>query len=522
MLHLHSRSSQKPSLWNSWTTIMTGCNFFPDLPYCKDENGFGPSIGGVHSAECRADLTSCRSGHEMIKCPGTGTDDKAKWYCQQCGDLSFQPNDNRYGDKCRLRKPCERRFMSYADYGSTTRDAICKCLPGYHFESTDQRSCVANSECSKGYGQTQYGTCDKCIVGSTYSDVSDTQQTCQIVTNCEKQFRCTIKRSNGTGDNVCSVYTVKDPSKDCDHPPSLHEKSPNQSALTEGAIVGIVLGVVVLIVAVLFLLLFLLYRRRRSNNTSGHVIDTDQLDRLSSQITERATREEPYRRKVMTAAIREIEDNINKQIWSLPQELFRNHFQDAKYELVVEKYKDKDHKYAINGYMQDWREWREDAGDAVSELFTCLKKVKREDIIYKICSKFREAYPEVVIDAETQLENGVVSRRSKRQNEEGILDILFPCCSAQSSSTNDCEETEQVKFMLDDSKEAASTPKTLEFEPNEKGNNSNDNGAMTPQEAGNVYRDHPVPSAPVLDETGNIHIIIPMNRSVSYPVQASS
>jgi IS30 family transposase len=42
---------------------------------------------------------------------------------------------------------------------------------------------------------------------------------------------------------------------------------------------------------------------------------------------------------VMTAAIREIEDNINKQIWSLPQELFRNHFQDAKYELVVEKYK---------------------------------------------------------------------------------------------------------------------------------------------------------------------------------------
>lgn len=44
---------------------------------------------------------------------------------------------------------------------------------------------------------------------------------------------------------------------------------------------------------------------------------------------------------VLTAAIREIEDNINKQIWSLPQELYRNHFQDAKYELVVEKYKGK-------------------------------------------------------------------------------------------------------------------------------------------------------------------------------------
>lgn len=40
--------------------------------------------------------------------------------------------------------------------------------------------------------------------------------------------------------------------------------------------------------------------------------------------------------------------------------------------------------------MQDWREWREEAGDAVSELFECLKKVKREDIVHKICSKFRE------------------------------------------------------------------------------------------------------------------------------------
>ncbi|VDI80672.1 Hypothetical predicted protein [Mytilus galloprovincialis] len=136
---------------------------------------------------------------------------------------------------------------------------------------------------------------------------------------------------------------------------------------------------------------------------------------------------------------------------------------------------------------------------------------------------FYLAYPEVVIDAETQLENGVVSRRSKRQNKEGVMDVLFPCCSAQDKY--ETEENEQVKFMLDDSKDAASPPQTLEFEPNEKGNNSNDsndNGAMTPQEAGDVYRGHPTPSAPVLDDSGNIHIIIPMNRSVSYPVQASS
>lgn len=125
----------------------------------------------------------------------------------------------------------------------------------------------------------------------------------------------------------------------------------------------------------------------------------------------------------------------------------------------------------------------------------------------------------MVIDAETQLENGVVSRRSKRQDEEGVMDILFPCCSAHNDET---EENEQVKFMLDDSKDAGSPPQTLEFEPHEKGNSSNDGGALTPQEAGEVFRERPTPSAPVLDETGNIHIIIPMNRSTSYPVQASS
>ena len=59
---------------------------------------------------------------------------------------------------------------------------------------------------------------------------------------------------------------------------------------------GIILGIVVLVAAVVFLLLFLLYRRRRSRR-SGHVIDPENLDRLSSQITERARREEPYRRK---------------------------------------------------------------------------------------------------------------------------------------------------------------------------------------------------------------------------------
>lgn len=34
-----------------------------------------------------------------------------------------------------------------------------------------------------------------------------------------------------------------------------------------------------------------------------------------------------------------IESRIDRQIWSLAQELFRKHFQAGKYEVVVEKYK---------------------------------------------------------------------------------------------------------------------------------------------------------------------------------------
>lgn len=36
---------------------------------------------------------------------------------------------------------------------------------------------------------------------------------------------------------------------------------------------------------------------------------------------------------------KEIEDRINNQIWALPQELFRNHIEPAKYEVLLEKLK---------------------------------------------------------------------------------------------------------------------------------------------------------------------------------------
>lgn len=40
---------------------------------------------------------------------------------------------------------------------------------------------------------------------------------------------------------------------------------------------------------------------------------------------------------------KEVEDRINNQIWDLPRELFRNHIEPARYEVLVDKYRGNDH-----------------------------------------------------------------------------------------------------------------------------------------------------------------------------------
>lgn len=54
--------------------------------------------------------------------------------------------------------------MDYKDHGSTTKDADCQCQDGFHFENEDQRACVPNRECGKGYGQGDYGKIHMTIV----------------------------------------------------------------------------------------------------------------------------------------------------------------------------------------------------------------------------------------------------------------------------------------------------------------------------------------------------------------------
>lgn len=46
---------------------------------------------------------------------------------------------------------------------------------------------------------------------------------------------------------------------------------------------------------------------------------------------------------VLDSLQKEIEDRINNQIWDLPRELFRNHIEPARYEVLVDKYRGKDH-----------------------------------------------------------------------------------------------------------------------------------------------------------------------------------
>ena len=42
------------------------------------------------------------AGHEMVTC--TTEDQEPGRYCKQCGEITFQPNKNKFGDDCRLRQ----------------------------------------------------------------------------------------------------------------------------------------------------------------------------------------------------------------------------------------------------------------------------------------------------------------------------------------------------------------------------------------------------------------------------------
>ena len=138
---------------------------------------------------------------------------------------------------------------------------------------------------------------------------------------------------------------------------------------------GAAVGAIFFLVVIFFLVMFLLWKRRRAQSKED-ALSRDQIESLLERIVTRSEGDEPYSRKgnnviglaeiknqservvytnvfvarvlqfyyffcvlVIAAAFREIEDRIDRQIWKLPQELFREHMQPAMYEVIVEKYK---------------------------------------------------------------------------------------------------------------------------------------------------------------------------------------
>ncbi|XP_048751025.1 uncharacterized protein LOC125662722 isoform X3 [Ostrea edulis] len=470
------------------------------------------SNNGKTSSKCSKDTTYCPSGHYYEAC---AQDKGAR--CVQCDSRSYQPDRNGPLDKCKTKTTCDRRHMEYADRGSTVRDAKCRCSPGYHFLNSDHTHCVGNTVCPVGKGQTDYGQCEDCHKRNMYSDRADTVQRCQVLRNCEKENRCTKRRSNGTFNNECDLPT-KDISNCTDPRPMTDQQKALQSRTAAPIFAGAAVGAIVLLVLIFFLIMFLLWKRRRAQSKED-ALSRDQIESLLERIVTRSEGDEPYSRKVIAAAFREIEDRIDRQIWKLPQELFREHMQPAMYEVIVEKYKEKDHKYAINGYLQDWREWKGENSEAINHLFKCLRLVEREDIVYEICNKFREGYPEVVMDAEVKLDNGIVKKRSDKITFKEYLHETL-CCSSKRKRYVEKDEPMETQDSLLSPQDA----KAKEAEVNEKDKISepDDVPPLSPSEAGAIYRERPSPSAPVIDDAGNVHVIIPMNRAYSFPVQASS
>lgn len=459
----------------------------------------------AHSDCSRTDSDSCPAGHELAKCRN-----RDGYQCKQCSALSFQPNENRLGDRCRLRRVCGQPHMVYKEHGSTTRDADCDCDRGFHFENVDQRACVPNRYCPKGYGQGEYGVCVQCIDQNMYSDTYDREHKCKPLTNCEKQSRCTISKSNGTFDNVCGPK-VKDV-KSCDDPQPLASEDvdiPRQYIIA-GGIVGS------LILILVFLLIFYIARRNnlRRQKYAQKPLSPDQLEELKVKILKECERDSVLCKKVLSKSVFVVEERIERQIWTLAQELYRPHPVTGKYELIVEKYKESLPKYAVNGYMQEWKLWRTESKDAVTELFRCLRHCKRDDIVYEICNGLRHDVG-FEVDMEAQMEEDGTYNRAKHSCMEDVMEVFCPCCHIWKS---DVKATPQAKVVFpkkgEKDKDPEASGKLLEVSSLQHAQPVDVDSHLA------KFRSRPCPSAPTLDH--EVIVYPDYYRQCSQPVQATT
>lgn len=499
---------------------------------------------------------SCPPGHFLTNCPkGDG------YYCQECGRKFFQPNENWSGDNCRLKKVCDRPNMRYADIGSTTRDAACACMQGFHFVGEDQRFCIPNEDCPKGREPGIYGQCEDCLPRNMYSDTIGPSKKCKPLTNCEKQHKCTMVPSDGTMDNVCGPVV-----KDLETCEALRPQT--SSSFTEYAIAGCVAGGVILIILLLVLLFFLSQRRklRRDRRGSkgqdkekgrGRALSDSEMEELRLALLKESDRDPALCKKVLQTTRSFIEERIDRQIWTLAQELFRTHSKQGQFEYIVKKYKASQPKYAVNGYLQEWREWRGDDRDALVELFRCLKQVHRDDIINEVCLCLRNH-----INFHPEDEFGVEDYPAEKSSLcDDCHYIFFPCLYPKKGKSSSSASSGKKKKPR--SSNGSSNKKSSSGNGTGKGTSNGSGGGRAAQTSveteeqgeagtkllpiatddqesdevgdlgaplnpGSFYRGHPSPSAPQLEYEPTSGVQFPTvdnvkySRQFSQPVQATS
>ncbi|KAL8568037.1 hypothetical protein ACOMHN_000261 [Nucella lapillus] len=419
---------------------------------------------------------SCPSGHELLKCRYV-----EGFRCKQCGPLFFQPNENRHKDRCRLRRVCRKPHMLYKDHGSTTRDADCACAKGFHFENEDQRACVPNRHCNKGYGQGEYGVCVKCIDHHMYSDTKDRTEKCKPLTNCQKHSSCLVVKSNGTHDNVCG-HKVRNV-KSCDDPqPLVSADSADPRLLIACGVASFVL--LLLIVVIIFLMRRRSLRRRRHQR---HPLSTGQLEELKVKVLKECERDDALCRRVISKSLFVVEERIERQIWKLAQELFRPHPIPGTYELIEEKYKGSQPRSVVNGYLQEWKNWRGESKDTVVELFHCLRRCKRDDIVYEICNGLRQD-----VDFEADMEVQEDEERTCTVMDD-LLEVFCPCVISRGREEKSAPKARVGVTEKELQKDLEACGKLLDVPPPDP--------PMDPYTAGALYRSRPSPSAPVLDDS---------------------
>ncbi|XP_070207352.1 uncharacterized protein [Littorina saxatilis] len=411
--------------------------------------------------------------------------------------------------------------MRYKDHGSTTHDADCDCLDGFHFENEDQRACVPNRYCEKGYGQSEYGRCVKCIDQHMYSDTRDRIHRCKPLTNCEKQSRCNVSKSNGTRDNVCGPKVAD--VKMCEEP---------QAALSEDTgdtrmyvIAGGVIGSVFLVILILLIIFIVRRNSIRRRKYAQRPLSQDQLEELKLKILKECERDSALCKKVLSKSVFVVEERIERQIWGLAQELYRSHSIQGKYELIVEKYKDSQHKYAVNGYLQEWKSWRGENKEAVAELFRCLRHCKRDDIVYEICNGLRQDVGyETEIEAQLGQEG---SLKSKQNCLDELNEVFCPCIRGKEVKAT--PKGKVVTPAKEKEKDAEASGKLLDLSRDQDLSREQE-VSSDPHDAGVIFRSRPSPSAPPNSDGCHGHdddsmaeaAQLAMLRQYSQPVQATT